>query len=102
MISNHSDFIQAIHDKKLVRVEFYSKPDQGVIDRECAPLDYGPEPGVSDGTNRYWIWDYTIAKELNPLGLCSDQIVKVHVMGKGFDVEASGFAARSWSTPRVW
>ena len=35
-------FIQAIHDKKRVRVTFDSKEDRAQVTRKCAPMDFGP------------------------------------------------------------
>jgi Hsp20/alpha crystallin family len=58
MIPNHTRFIEAIHAKKKVCVRFYSQADSGVLDRVCAPMDYGPGGEFKDGLNRYWLWDY--------------------------------------------
>ena len=102
MISNHPQFLDAIREKKLIRIVFYSQPDGGTVDRECAPLDYGPELGALDALNRYWIWDDASTPGVNPLGLLSDQIVSVNVLGKDFDPEKIGLAARPWFVPRDW
>ena len=59
MIPNHARFIEAINEKKKVRVRLYSVADNGVVDRVCAPMDYGLGVGNQDGLNRYWLWDYT-------------------------------------------
>ena len=97
MISNHAQFLDAVREKKLVRIVFYSKPDGGTIDRECAPLDYGPEPGANDAVNRYWIWDPSHTAGANPLGLQSDQIVSLQVLGKDFDPTQNRIGARPGS-----
>lgn len=55
MIPNHSQFIEAINEKKKVRLRYYSQADSGAIDRVCAPLDYGPGTGFTDKLNRYWL-----------------------------------------------
>lgn len=102
MIPNHAQFLDAIAEKKLVRIEFYSKPDAGRVDRECAPLDYGPEPGDEDALNRYWIWDYANSTGANPLGLVPEQIVSVQVLGKGFFPEELNLTSKAWSVPRKW
>jgi hypothetical protein len=52
MIPNHPRFIEAISEKKKVSVRFYSQADSGVLDRVCAPLDYGPGGEIQDGLNR--------------------------------------------------
>lgn len=102
MISNHPQFLDAIRDKKLVRLVFYSLADGGTVDRECAPLDYGPTPGTDDPLNRYWVWDHANTAGANPLGLISDQIVSVQVLGKDFIPHDLGLAARSWCVARDW
>jgi len=88
MITNHSQFLEAVKEKQLVRIEFYSTPDQGVVDRECAPLGYGPDPAKGEGLNRYLIWDFASPMGSNRLGLLPRQIVKLSVLSKTFDPAA--------------
>ncbi len=102
MISNHDQFLDAIREQKLIRIVFYSQPDGGTVDRECAPLDYGPELGASDPLNRYWIWDPANTAGANPLGLLPDQIVNVFVLGTTFDPEKLGVVERPWFVLRDW
>lgn len=102
MISNHAQFLDAIRDQKMVRIAFFSKPDDATVDRECSPLDYGPEPGANDAANRYWIWDHVGSAGVNPLGLLPDQIVSVNVLGQGFDPGQFDLGGRTWSVPRAW
>jgi len=102
MISNHAQFLDAIREKKRIRIVFYSLPDAGTIDRECAPLDYGPPPGTADELNRYWVWDYANTTAANPLGLLPDQIVTVNVLGKDFDPAGIPAQAHAWFVQRDW
>ena len=102
MIPNHTQFLDAICEKRLIRIDFYSLPDAGTVNRECAPLDYGMEAGKSDGLNRYWIWDYANTAGANPLGLLPDQIVGVQVLGKDFDPGKLNLGGRAWILPRPW
>lgn len=102
MIPNHSHFLDAIGQKRLVRIEFYSHPDGGAVDRECAPLDYGPVPGTTDAPNRYWVWDPAATAGANPLGLLPDQIIALQVLGKDFDPATFSLGARAWAVPRAW
>ena len=53
MIPNHPQFIEAINVKKKVRLRYYSIADSGVVDRVCAPMDYGPGTVHQDGLNRH-------------------------------------------------
>lgn len=85
MISNHPHFTAAIQDKKKVCVRFYSKPDSGVLDRVCAPLEYGPGNASKDGLNRYWLWDYANESGANIIGLVPEQILDLQVLGEVFN-----------------
>lgn len=102
MIPNHAQFLEAITAKTKVRVRFYSKADSGVVDRVCAPLDYGPEAEPTDELNRYWLWDYANISGSAWLGLLPGQVLEMHVLGEVFDPAQLGIAARSWSVPRDW
>jgi len=102
MIPNHPRFIEAIQQRKKVAVRFYSKPDQGVLDRVCAPLDYGPGDGPPDGLNRYWLWDYADTAGTPTLGLVPQQIVDVRVLGEVFNPAEFGVWPWPWSIPRPW
>lgn len=84
MIPNHPQFIAAIQSKTKVCVRFYSKPDSGVLDRVCAPMDYGPGENP-DGLNRYWLWDYAGEPGSKTIGLVPQQILDLQVLGEVFD-----------------
>lgn len=85
MIPNHDQFLAAIHDQKKVCVRFYSQPDSGVLDRVCAPMDYGPGGDTKDGLNRYWLWDYASNTGVHTLGLVPQQVLDLQVLGEVFD-----------------
>jgi hypothetical protein len=101
MIPNHKQFIEAITEKKKVSVRFYSTADSGVLDRICAPMDYGLGQ-VQDGLNRYWLWDYTSNTDSHILGLVPQQIVDLQMLGKVFDPTEFGVTPWPWSIPRAW
>lgn len=84
MIPNHTQFMAAIADQKKVCVRFYSKPDSGVLDRVCAPMDYGPGENP-DGLNRYWLWNYASETGTKILGLLPQQILDLQVLGELFN-----------------
>ena len=94
MIPNHSQFLQAVQDRKKVWIKFHSTADNGFLEKACAPMAYGPGSGVQDGLNRYWLWDYAQTRGSYALKLLPQQIVELQVLGEGFDpgqfvVEAS-------------
>ena len=102
MIPNHPRFLEAISEKKKVSVRFYSKADSGLLDRVCAPMDYGPGGEVQDGLNRYWLWDYTSNTGTHTLGLLPQQIVDLQVLGEVFDPADFGVGPWQWFIPRDW
>jgi hypothetical protein len=79
MIPNHARFIEAINEKKKVRLRLYSVADNGVMDRVCAPMDYGSGAVNQDGLNRYWLWDYARNPGSHTLGLLP---VDLQVLGR--------------------
>jgi hypothetical protein len=102
MISNHKQFIEAIHTKKKVWLRFYSQADSGVLDRVCAPMDYGPGGESQDGLHRYWLWNYTSSTSPHTLVLAPQQIVDLQVLGEAFDPAQLGETPPQWSIPRDW
>lgn len=102
MIPNHTRFIEAISEKKKVCVRFYSKADDGVVDRVCAPMDYGPGGGIPDELNRYWLWNYSSNTGTHTVGLLPQQIVDLQVLGEVFDPAEFGAQYSPWSIPRDW
>ena len=102
MIPNHQSFIDAIHAKKKVCVRFYSKADSGVLDRVCAPIDYGPGKDNQDGLNRYWLWDYAGNPGSKLLSLGAQEIVDVQILGDVFDPTQVEPSSGPWSIPRDW
>jgi hypothetical protein len=102
MIPNHTQFIEAIHAKTKVCVRFYSKADSGLLDRVCAPMDYGPGGEFQDGLSRYWFWDYASNAGAHTLGLLPQQVVDLRVLGEVFDPAQLDVRPPQWSIPRDW
>jgi hypothetical protein len=102
MIPNHPRFIEAINEKKKVRVRLYSVADSGVVDRVCAPMDYGPGADQRDGLNRYWLWDYASNADRHTLGVLPQEIVDLQVLGEVFDPAEFKPRPAQWFTARDW
>jgi len=102
MLPNHDQFIKAIQDRKKVCVQFFSRPDNAVLDRVCAPVDYGPGTGPADGLNRYVFLNYTDKTGAPLLSLVPQQITALQVLGDTFDPSAIPSPVTPWSVPREW
>lgn len=102
MIANHSQFIDALKEARKVRVRFYSPADSGVVDRVCAPMDYGPGKDASaDGLHRYWLWDGAGTAGAAVRGLLPEQVVELQVLGETFDPAEFGDQAWPWAVARA-
>lgn len=102
MIPNHARFIEAINEKKKVRVRLYSVADNGVVDRVCAPMDYGPGAANMDGLNRYWLWDDLRNPGSQTAGLLPQEILDLQMLGEVFDPAQFNPRPAQWFTPRDW
>jgi hypothetical protein len=102
MIPIHIQFIEAIHERRKVCVRFYSRSDNGMLDRVCAPMDYGRGGEIKDWLSRYWLWDFARSTGPRTLGLLSQQITDLRVLGEGFDPSQLDVRPPQWSIPRDW
>lgn len=78
-------FIGAIKNKNKVKVRFYSKEDGGILERVCAPMDYGPSRRAHNKADRYHLWDYESDKEWHTLSLLPEQVESIEVLEAYFD-----------------
>jgi len=65
-------------------------------------MDYGPGGEIQDGLNRYWLWDYASNTAPHTLGLVSQQIVDLQMLGELFDPAQLDVRLPQWSIPREW
>jgi len=92
--SAKKEFVDAIRDKKRVKVIFYSQEEKRFLVRVCAPIDYGMDASVSGnasstGAERLNFWDYEGKKEgqtaAHTLSLRADQVRSMNVLDEFFD-----------------
>jgi hypothetical protein len=103
----HNNFIQSIHDKKKIELHFFSKEDERVIVRKCAPMDFGPSKRFKDGINRYYVWDYFPdgGKKPHPIPLEPKQIKEIKVLEETFnpaEFVTWNLIAYPWHVKRDW
>jgi hypothetical protein len=99
------DFRAAIHSRKKILIRFYSKEDKCVLQRICAPLDFGPSRHAKQKNNRYHSWDFTSDKKRHVLSLNPEQIISIEVLHETF--EPAEFITwdtkkSKWSIQRDW
>lgn len=101
---DNSQFIQSIHDKKKVQVTFFSKEDQSLETRLCAPMDYGPSQrkGVKDLRDKFHLWDYESLDGPHTLSLAADQIKSIEPTNLSFNPGEFVSWTPKWLIKRNW
>ncbi len=95
-------FIAAIRSKRLVRITFFSKEDQGYLTRLCAPMDYGPSRRAKDQSDRYHLWDYESDEGSHVLSLLPSQVQSIEVLDEHFDPAEFVTWPTAWFVSRDW
>lgn len=87
MLPNHDEIIQAILDRREVRVTWPSQDDGGAIQsRRCAVMDFGFSRRFHDQNPRYHFWDFeSDSGASHNLSLLASQITHVEVLASTFD-----------------
>ena len=96
------DFIQAIHNQRKIRIKFYSKEDRGVLQRTCAPMDYGPSRRAKRKNDRFHFWDYDSDTQSHILSLNPEQVIEIVVLPEKFDPAEFVTWTPDWLITRNW
>lgn len=99
-----SRFIQSIHNKKKVRVTFYSKSDDAELIRLCAPMDYGPSQrkNIKDKRDKFHLWDYESEGFNHVLSLPAEQIINIEYTDLDFEPSEFVHWITKWLIKRNW
>ncbi len=87
MIENHSEFLAAVRQCRLVRIFFYTLPDGRTMDHRCVPIGFAADPKGPDTRERYWFLDPNFGTGQEPLGLVAEQIMSLDVLEQEFAPE---------------
>jgi len=95
-------FVAAIHSKRKVRLTFFSKEDNRVLVRTCAPMDYGPSRRTADKSDRFHFWDYDSDTNTHTLSLLQNQIKSIEALEQNFDPKEFVTWKTNWLISRDW
>jgi len=98
-------FINAINQKRKLRVTFYSFDDGRNITRVCAPMDFGPSRRAKEKNDRYHFWDFESDKANHTLSLNPEQVKTIEIMDEEFSPESFitwDTNKSKWFIPRDW
>lgn len=102
MHNQHNLFIDAIQNKKKLKIRFYSEEDRKFLERVCAPMDYAGGTRIKDGLPRYWVWDFESNKTNHTLPLRAERIDSVTDTGEVFEPASFVTWPTAWVINRNW
>lgn len=105
MHPEHQAFLDALHQKRRMRVRFFSRKQGKELVRTCAPLDYGPLRGALDPAPRYQLWDLEGKKKPLNVAVAAEDIREMVPLEETFDpaeIITWAFKPKAWSLPRDW
>jgi len=85
MHRDHKIFVQAIQDKRKVKLTFLSEERGGDTDRLCGPIFYSAPVAGSD-SGCYYLWDFESNTDNHFLGFPPSQIVSMELTEEPFDL----------------
>jgi len=98
------EFIDAIRDKKQVKVIYYSQEQKRFLVKVCAPVDYGMEAGLDTAEERLHFVELNERQEGqgSTLSLRADQVRGLDVLDDFFDpteltADRSSVSGRTYS-----
>jgi len=104
MHASHQVFVDALHAKRRLVVEFRDKTGR-MVTRTCAPLDYGPLRGATEQTDRYQLWDLEGRRKPLNITLLDADVASFRVLDETFDpaeIITWAFKPNAWKLPRDW
>ncbi len=94
-----TEFIEAIHEKKIIEVEFYSKKDDTNRTRKCIPFDYAPNKRDKNPIDKYQLFDLD---GRHNLALEESKIFSLIKLDEEFEPSDYISWETDWSIARDW
>ena len=95
-------FLQAIREKRRVKVSFYSQEDGRGLVRTCAPMDYGPSRRTASKNNRFHLWDCDSDTKEHVLSLNPCQVRGIEILDVYFEPAVFVTWKTNWFVARDW
>ena len=78
-------FIEAIHEKKIVKITFIAKNDSYPRVRKCVPFDYSTSKIDKDKILKFQMYDLDSPNGQHNLSLHPDQIIEIEKLNETFE-----------------
>lgn len=96
------DFVNAIQDKKKIRLTYISKEDGNKLTRICAPMDFGPRRLAHNQSDRYHLWDFESDHRHHILSLLPERVVDMEFLTDEFTPDEFISWPTNWFVKRDW
>jgi hypothetical protein len=101
-MTNHEKFLQAIYDKKVIKVIFNSH-EKGEIERLCLPFDFGPSRrNLKVNPDRYHLYDLDSPEGSHTLSILPKKLITIEIMNQSFDPAKYITWTPKWFIQRDW
>lgn len=101
-MNNHEIFLNAITEKKILRVTFNSK-EKGEITRLCIPFDFWPSRrNLKENPDRYHFYDLDSPEGNHTLSILPEQLVLIETTGEYFEPSDYVNWTPNWFVSRDW
>ena len=101
-MTNHEKFLQAIHEKKRIKIQFNS-PKKGVIERLCIPFDFGPSRrNLEPNPDRYHLYDLDSPEGSHTLSILPEQLTSIEIINQSFEPAEYITWIPNWFIERDW
>jgi hypothetical protein len=87
MHRDHNIFVQAIREKRKLKMTFFSKDLGRDVDRICGPVFYSASAG-GDDSGCYLLWDFECGAGNSFMALPPSKIVSMDITEEPFDMVA--------------
>lgn len=96
-------FLQAIHEKRYLSVDFIAKEDNLLRNRKCVPFDYGKSRRYKDGKDRFHFLDLNSPDGKHNLSILPQQVKKIEILDEFFEPsEYVTWTPITWIVKRDW
>lgn len=101
MHKDYQKFIEAIHQKKLVKVVVDTK-EKGIIQRKCVPFDFAVSGKYKDGKERFHFWDLDSPDVQHNLSVLPDNLKSLEILEESFNPADYVKWPPDWTITRDW
>lgn len=96
------NFLEGIHKKRYLSVDFIAKEDNLLRNRKCVPFDYGESRKYRDDKDRFHFLDLNSPDGKHNLSILPEQVKKVEILDESFDPADYVKWEPNWIVKRDW